>query len=57
MSMLCLNVECLKKINETNFLFRGYLVQLLVVLIAGLDGRLLESFSLWLGCNVARPTC
>ena len=32
-------------------------MQLLMVLKAGLLGRLLTPFSLWLGSIVARPTC
>ena len=28
-----------------------------MVLVAGVEGRLLTSFSLWLGSIVARPTC
>ena len=46
-----------KKINKKACLFRGFPVQLMIVLIAGLDGRLLTSFSLWLGSFLARPTC
>ena len=50
--------EC-KKIDKIKqaFFFKGLSEQLLVVLIADLDGRLLTPFSLWLGSAVARPTC
>ena len=54
LSMLCLNVK--NKIMKV-FLFRQLSVQLLMVLMAGLDGSLLTSFSLWMGSFVARPTC
>ena len=37
-------------------MIRELLVQLFMVFIAGLDGRLLIPFSLWLGSIVARPT-
>ena len=53
-SMPCLNV---KKVLKQACLFRGLSVQLLVVLIAGLDNRLLTSFSLWLGSILVRLAC
>ena len=45
-----------KCINKTR-LFRGLSLRLLMVLIGGLDSRLLTSLSLWLGSIVARLTC
>ena len=44
----------LKKINKIGFLYRGLSVQLLAVLIADLDGRLLIVLSLWLGSVVEK---
>ena len=45
-------VQMLKKINEIGFLYRGLSVELLAVLIADLDGRLLIVFGLWSGSVV-----
>ena len=43
--------------QRTNkFLFKGLSVEVLMVLIAGLDSRLLTQYSLWLGSLVARLT-
>ena len=44
-----------KEIKQAE-LFRGTEL-LLMVLIAGLDDRILTSFSLWLGSIVAKPIC
>ena len=47
-----------KKKKTQAHLFRGLSAQLLlIVLLVGLDGRLLTLFSLWMGYIVARPTC
>ena len=48
-SMPCSNVT---KIIKQACLFRGLSIQLLIVLIAGLDSRW---FSLWLGSIITRP--
>ena len=49
-------VRMLKKIKQA-FLLKGLSVQLMMVLMASLDGLLVTAFSLWLGSIVARPTC
>ena len=53
-SMLCSNLK--KTQLKQACLFGGLSVQLLMVLIANSEGRLLTSFSQWLGSIVARPT-
>ena len=52
--MPCSNKK--KKGVKQVFLYRSLSVELLVGLIAGLDGILLTLFSLWLGSIAARPT-
>ena len=49
--------QILNKSVKQAFLFRGLSVKLLMVLIAGLEGRLLMPFSLWLGSILIRLTC
>ena len=50
-------VPMLKNLIKEACLFRGLSVQLLNVLIAGLECRLLTAFSVCLGSMTARSTC
>ena len=51
LSMPCSNVKknTHQKKKKQAFLFRGLSAQMLMDLAAGVDGRLLTPFSLWLG--------
>ena len=55
---MCLSVPCsiVQKLMKQACLFRGLSVQLLMVLMVGLDCRLYTEFNLWLGSILARPT-
>ena len=53
--MPCSNVQI--KSKKQACLFKGFWIPLLMVLIAGLECRLLTVFSLWLDSIIARRTC
>ena len=55
----CARVCRVRMLNDPKqaCLFRALSMQLLMVLIVGLDCRLLPAFSLWVDIITARPTC